>query len=248
MMSSCAMVPRSITLCFAAVISALNLALCPIKVALAETNIDEPFGLFTVVVPEAPLSATWKELLLQVSNDLSIVAHCHSDPQSCSSPAALKFLAIVKEGEQYKDRVQIGHINRAANFAIRALASAHVDDEWRSPLVALARGVGDCKHYAVLKYAALRGAGVAPDALKIVVVEVRSTHQQHAVVAVRIQNHWLLLDNHTLTLIESSIGLDYYDPLYALDEHGVRQFALPSHPAQIAESLQRRVSPPIKNN
>ena len=242
------MVQRSITLCFAAVISALYLALCPIKVALAETNIDEPFGLSSIVIPETPLSATWKELLLQVSNDLSIVGHCRSDPQSCSSPAALKFLAIVKEGEQHEDRVQIGHINRAANLVIRALDSTHVDDDWRSPLVTLDRGVGDCKHYAVLKYAALRVAGVAPDALKIVVVEVRSTHQQHAVVAVRIQNRWLLLDNRTLTLIESSIALDYYDPLYALDEHGVRRFALPSRPAQVAESLQRRVSPFIKNN
>lgn len=242
------MVQRSITLCLAAVISALYLALCFIKVALAETNIDEPFGLFTFVTPEAPISTTWKELLLQVGNDASIVAHCRSEPQSCSSPAALKFLAIVKEGEQHEDRVQIGHINRAANFALRALDSAHVDDEWRSPLVVLARGAGDCKHYAVLKYVALREAGVAPDALKIVVVEVRSTHQQHAVVAVHIQNRWLLLDNRTLTLVESSIALDYYDPLYALDEHGVRRFALPSRPAQVAESLQRRVSPSIKNN
>lgn len=248
MMSGYAIVSRLITLCFAAVIAALYLALCPNKVALAQTNIDEPFGLFTVEAPEASLSASWKELLLQVSNDLSIIARCRSEPQSCSSSAALKFLAIAKEGEQHEGRVQIGHINRTANFAIRALDSAHVDDEWRSPLVAIARGVGDCKHYAVLKYAALREAGIAPDALKIVVVEVRSTHQQHAVVAARIENRWLLLDNHTLTLIESSTALDYYAPLYALDEHGVRQFAMPLHPAQIADSMQRRVGPPIKNN
>jgi len=132
----------------------------------------------------------------------------------------------VKEGEQKQGRNQIAHINRAANLAIRALDSAHSENEWRSPLDILARGAGDCKHAAVLKYAALREAGIDENALRIVVVEVRSTHQQHAVVAVRTEGHWVLLDNHTSTLIESQAGFDYYDPLYALDQSGVRQFAL----------------------
>ena len=82
------------------------------------------------------------------------------------------------------------------------------------------------KHYAVLKYAMLRELGVSPDALKIIVVEVRSIHQLHAVLSVRAEkDRWLLLDNRTLMLIESSMALDYYDPLYEFDQNGVRQFA-----------------------
>jgi predicted transglutaminase-like cysteine proteinase len=126
---------------------------------------------------------------------------------------------------------------------MRLLDTTHADDEWRSPLAALARTAGDCKHYAVLKYAALREAGFAPDALKIVIVGVRSTHERHAIVAVRVEKHrWVFLDNHTLTLAESSMALDHYDPLFELDEHGVRQFALPSRPLQIANSSQRFVT------
>ena len=34
-------------------------------------------------------------------------------------------------------------------------------DAWTSPFAALAAGAGDCKQYAVLKYAALQAAGFA---------------------------------------------------------------------------------------
>ena len=93
-------------------------------------------------------------------------------------------------------------------------------------------------------YAALREAGFAPEVLKIVIVEVRSTHQQHAILAVRAENgRWLLLDNRTLTLVESSMALDYYDPLYQLDENGVRQFGLPSRSPELAQSLRPTQTP-----
>ena len=85
------------------------------------------------------------------------------------------------------------------------------------------------KHYAVLKYAMFRELGVSPDALKIVVVEVRSIQQQHAILAVRAEKgRWLLLDDRTTMLVESSMALDYYDPLYEFDQNGVRRFGLPS--------------------
>jgi predicted transglutaminase-like cysteine proteinase len=88
--------------------------------------------------------------------------------------------------------------------------SSHADNEWRSPLAILSRGIGDCKHHALLKYAMLREIGVSPDALKIIVVEVRSTHQLHAILAVRAEKGgWLVIDNRTLVLVESSMALNY---------------------------------------
>ena len=148
-------------------------------------DVDEPFGLSTIPAEETAMAATWKELLVEINNDLSIVAKCREQSKSCSSPAAIKFVSIAKEGERHDGLAQIGQLNRAANFTIRPLDTAHADDEWRSPLAILARSSGDCKHYAVLKYAMLRELGVSPDALKIIVVEVRSIHQLHAVLSVR---------------------------------------------------------------
>ena len=185
-------------------------------------TLASPLELSTVPAAETAMAATWKELLVEINNDLSIVANCREQSELCSSPAAIEFVNITKEGERHEGLARIGHLNRAANFAIRPLDTAHADDEWRSPLAILARSSGDCKHYAVLKYAMLRELGVSPDALKILVVEVRSIQQQHAILAVRAEKgRWLLLDNHTLMLVESSMALDYYDPLYEFDQNGV---------------------------
>jgi predicted transglutaminase-like cysteine proteinase len=214
------------------VVAALCFAFSPVITARAQSNSDQPFGLATVEVTEGLLSTTWTKVLREVNKDFPIIAHCRAEPSACSSPAALKFLTLVQEGVHQQGRGQIAHINRAANAALRSVKSPKVDKEWRPPLGVLAEGTGDCKHYAVLKYAALAAAGIAPDALEIVVVEVRSSHEQHAMVAVRSEGRWLLLDNRTSILIESAEALAYYDPLYVLDQDGVRQFAL-SHPAQI---------------
>ena len=229
--------------CLSAAISVLYVLVFCLK-AHAQPGIDQPFGLSTVPVAETAIAAAWKGLLIEITNDLSIVRNCRETPQSCSSLAAIKFVSIAKEGERHEGLARIGQLNRAANLAIRALNTTPADDEWRSPLAILARSSGDCKHYAVLKYAMLRELGVSPDALKILVVEVRSIHQRHAILAVRAENgRWLLLDNRTLMLVESSMALDYYDPLYQLDENGVRQFGLPSRSPELAQSLRPTQTP-----
>jgi predicted transglutaminase-like cysteine proteinase len=120
----------------------------------------------------------------------------------------------------------------------QTLQSGHADDQWRSLLAILSWNSGDCKNYAVL-----RELGVSPDALKIIVVEVRSSHQLHAILAVREQGGWLLLDNRTLMLVESSMALEYYDPLYELDQNGIREFALPTRSPRLAQSLRPTRTP-----
>ncbi len=214
-------VRKSVTNCLSAALSVLYVLVFCLK---AHAGIGEPFGLSTVPAAETAIAAMWKELLVGINNDLAIVAKCREQPQSCSSPAAIKFASIAKEGEQRGGLAQIGHLNRAATLAV----TAHADGEWRSPLAILSRSSGDCKHYVVLKYAMLKELGLSADDLKIIIVEVRSSRQLHAILAVRTEkDRWLLLDNRTLMLVESSMVLDYYDPLYELDQNGVRQFALP---------------------
>lgn len=59
-------------------------------------------------------------------------------------------------------------------------------------LAAVAKGTGDCKQHAILKYAALHDAGFSPDAVRIVIVGDKLLHQQHALVAVREEGRWLI--------------------------------------------------------
>jgi predicted transglutaminase-like cysteine proteinase len=201
----------------------------------AQTDMREPFGLPTVAAPEGPLWSTWRMLQRQFRVDRATIARCRDEPHACPAPAALQFVKIVEAGRAHEGLARIGNINRAVNLAIRAVSDTtqgSTRDEWTSPLAALAAGAGDCKQYAVLKYAALRDAGFAAEDLRLVILELKPRPLRHAVVALRHEGRWLVLDNRTLRLVESSAVLGHYQPLYALDRRGVWQFGKPQGPEE----------------
>ena len=199
----------------------------------AQTDIGEPFGLSTTSVSDGPLWTAWQDLQPQIKADQEIVQQCRREPKNCSSAAALRFIAIVDEGQSYEAMARIGHINRAVNFIIKSFdLTKRVDDKWTSPLATLTTGVGDCKQFSVLKYAALIDAGFTPDDLRVAILNSKLRHDVHAVVAVRNDGRWIILDNRSLSLVDANEILDRYIPLYVLDQHGVRQFVLPKQMAE----------------
>jgi len=186
----------------------------------------EPFGRASVL-EQGPLAATWRALQAQTTAEQSVIARCRTAPSSCSSTPALRFIAIVDEGKAFGGLARIGHINRAVNFALRPLDVRAADarqERWTTPLAALAAGEGDCKQFAVLKYAALRAAGFASDDVRVVIMGERRRPETHAMVAVRNGARWLVLDNRSLAIVESRTLLDRYRPLYTLGRDGVRRF------------------------
>ncbi|MDI1347570.1 MAG: transglutaminase-like cysteine peptidase [Pseudolabrys sp.] len=200
----------------------------------ARAESAELFGLATVAVADGALPATWRKLQTEIQSDERIVVQCRAEPQSCAWPAALRFIAIVGEGNGYDGLARIGRINRAVNLAIGAANAVAVQSAWSSPLQTLAVGSGDCKQYAVLKYAALQDAGIAADDLRLVIVRIKRPQNPgvkptgHALVAVRNDADWIVLDNRSLAMIESRQVLDQYLPLFVLDHRGVRRFVQPS--------------------
>jgi predicted transglutaminase-like cysteine proteinase len=94
-------------------------------------------------------------------------------------------------------------------------------DFWASPLQTMASGAGDCEDYAIVKYVALRELGVPPDDLRLVIVQDEKREIGHAVVAVRYEQRWLILDNRTMSILDADDVRDYR-PLFALDQQGTR--------------------------
>src|SRR5262249_929590 len=88
-----------------------------------QADINGPFGLPTVAISEGQWSATWRDLQSQTQSEKRIIAQCRAEPHLCTSSAALRFISLVKEGEQYDGLLRIARINRAVNFAIRPLVS-----------------------------------------------------------------------------------------------------------------------------
>ena len=118
-------------------------------------------------------------------------------------------------------------INRAINFAIRPmsdLAQWGVPDRWSSPLETFSTGRGDCEDYAIAKYVALMQAGVPTEDLRLVIVHDLAVGENHAVVAVRFDDEWFVLDNRWLTLV-ADVEVPRTVPLFVLDHDGVKEFA-----------------------
>jgi predicted transglutaminase-like cysteine proteinase len=154
------------------------------------------------------------------------LALCDGDRDRCASPAALQLLAIVDNARARQGRARLGEINRAINLAIRPMsdqAQYGEIDVWSSPLVTFANGAGDCEDYAIAKFVALRQAGISPDDLRIVIMRDEIRRDDHAVAAVRLDGHWLTLDNRRMAMVEDA-DLRNYRPLFVIDQSGVMQY------------------------
>jgi predicted transglutaminase-like cysteine proteinase len=168
------------------------------------------------------ISAQWADLQSRIQSEQETLAECRADSAKCPA-AARQFLQIVELGRQRQGRARLAEINRAVNFSIRPVsdwAQYGVADFWSSPLVTLSAGAGDCEDYAVLKYVALREAGITPNDLRLLIVYDPRRRTNHAVVAVHLDEEWLILDSHTLIMVTSSHAR-YYRPLFVLDHRRV---------------------------
>jgi len=180
---------------------------------------SEPFGLDSIPVTSGWLLDTWRSVQNDIRADSTILKRYRTQAENCSS-AAKTFLAIIAEGRGHTGRARIGVINRAINLAIRAKSDPAY---WMGPLATLSKGSGDCKDYAIAKYVALREAGIAEEDLRLVIVHDLALDEDHAIVATRLGQNWIVLDNRWLTLARD-IDLRRVVPLFVLDHDGLRQF------------------------
>ena len=180
---------------------------------------EEPFTSVGLHFADGALAQIWQDVKVRVLADMARLALCAVQEASCS-PGARALRAIVGDVRNRDGLARIGLINRAINLAVKPTEDPFV---WQSPLETLARGAGDCKDYAVAKYLALIEAGFPERDVKLVIVRDTAAREDHAIVAVRINAAWFLLDNRWLALIRD-VELPRAEPLYILDEHGVRRF------------------------
>jgi predicted transglutaminase-like cysteine proteinase len=187
------------------------------------------------------ISAKWADLQARIQLEQEALAACRAGSINCPA-AARRFLHIVELGRQRQGRARLAEINRAVNFSIRPVsdwAQYGVADFWSAPLATLNAGKGDCEDYAVLKYEALREAGIAPENLRLLLVYYPRRRTNHAVVAVHVDEEWLILDNSTLIMANSS-DVRHYRPLFVLDHRGIGVFGF----GGVGDGLQTRPADP----
>jgi predicted transglutaminase-like cysteine proteinase len=189
----------------------------------------EPFGLATFPVYAGGLHDKWQGVAHKLDDERVQLALCDGDRDDCASTAALQFLAIVDSGRARAGRARLGEINRAINLAIHPmsdLAQYGEIDVWSSPLVTFYRGAGDCEDYAIAKYVALLEAGIAANDLRIVILRDTLSGEDHAVAAVRLDGHWLMLDNRRMAMVEDAYVRNY-QPLFVIGPSGPMRYVGP---------------------
>lgn len=101
-----------------------------------------------------------------------------------------------------------GYVNARVRF-VDDRVQFGVADRWLAPAETLTRGRGDCEDFALAKRALLRAAGVPDKDLYIVVLKDLSRRADHAVLVVRAAGRFLVLDNGTNRIVDSSDVQDY---------------------------------------
>jgi len=198
----------------------------PAEPAPAPPPVAEPFGLGAAAIANGNVVTKWSGVEADIRDGNEILARCRDDMAQCPAPAK-DFLDIVAQGRAQTGRARIGVINRAVNLAIEPmsdLAQWGVPDRWSAPLETMTTHRGDCEDYAIAKYVALTAAGVAAEDVKLVIVRNTAANEDHAVVAVRDDGVWIVLDNRWLTLVDD-VAMPNVVPLFVLDGAGVRKFA-----------------------
>jgi predicted transglutaminase-like cysteine proteinase len=189
-------------------------------------QLAEPFNMPAKAALPEEIASKWSDLQSRVVADEKTIAACRTDERSCS-PAARRFLSLVESGGKNERRIQLGKINRAVNLAIRPAsdwAQYGTADFWASPLQTLGSGAGDCEDYAIVKYVVLRALGMAETDLRLMIVRDDKHQTEHAIVAVRDEREWLILDNRTMFIVNAE-DARYYNPLFVLEQKMPQTFA-----------------------
>jgi predicted transglutaminase-like cysteine proteinase len=176
-----------------------------------ENSRSEPFRARYSPGSQSRIVAKWRAVMEAMRRDGILLDACRAQPDTCMLPAADTFLKIEKEALLRTGRARIGEINRAVNLGVRASDDARrfgMPDRWTSPLETLGSTRGDCEDYAIAKYALLRAAGFADADLRLVIVRLPLMRVDHAVLAVRYEGRWLILDNRRFAMLDAEYFAD----------------------------------------
>jgi predicted transglutaminase-like cysteine proteinase len=204
---------------------------------------DHPFGMTAFAAPDGVNTQQWRQIKADILSELPKLTRCQANLDACTSTNR-KFTEIVTEAERQDGLAKIVLINAVINALIDYEPDRTqwgVADQWTAPFVnkkgAFETGHGDCEDYALAKYVALRQAGVRSEDVRMVLVHDHAVRADHAVLAVRYDKRWLILDNRWDKLVADT-DLTQFKALASIDANGMtllaKQFTLNSRIAPAA--------------
>ena len=206
---------------------------------------DEPFGRQASEPVGGSLRNLWRSASSKLPRERNILATCRLNVEKCPTDAA-KFLSVINQASEETGWTRIAEVNRAINLDISPvndITQYGTANLWPTPLMAFASNAGDCKDYAIAKYVALSELGVSTDDLRLIIVHLRNSKEDHAIVAVRLDGRWLILDNRTSEMRYDTDVADY-DPTFVIQGDDVKRLKL--SPPQMRTAEVRATHSPVK--
>jgi predicted transglutaminase-like cysteine proteinase len=110
------------------------------------------------------------------------------------------------------DKAGLGAINSWANSSIRYVEDRELygeADHWATANETLRRHAGDCEDIAIVKMQMLAAYGVKREDMNLVIARDLVRSADHALLVVRIDGHYWLLDNSTDAVLDAQQSYDY---------------------------------------
>lgn len=168
----------------------------------AHASLPNLFGSVALSVSRTPFDAGWNRV---------------ANADVTGSAAAFAMDAAIGN-----DRTAIDKINRYVNARIAYTSDNRQfgrEDRWMRPDEAFAAGRGDCEDYAIAKMAMLKKAGFDARDLYVVVLKDLANLNDHAVLAVRHEGRFLILDN-SHDRVEDANDISFFRPVMSYSAAG----------------------------
>ena len=144
-------------------------------------------------------------------------------------------------------RERIEAVNRYINRRIQFVDDSQQygrEDLWTAAGETLRRGRGDCEDYAIAKLQMLRAAGIAERDLYLVIVKDLVRRADHAVLVVRADDRFLVLDNGTDIVADAETIRDYRPVMtFAATGAWIHGYRRPTAPIQVASVDLKPLAP-----
>lgn len=160
----------------------------------------------------------WERVLSRLEQEGELFKLCDENIDYCSSPALAGWRDFMSEQQGLTRLQQVKAVNKFVNRwpYITDDQLWGLSDYWATPMEFLEHS-GDCEDYSILKYISLRELGVPAEDLRILVVRDVVRDIAHAILGVRVDGKWMILDS----LFTAVLGHDkmlQYTPYYAVNE------------------------------
>lgn len=168
----------------------------------AVASIDSPdfFGTSALRISRTPLDTKWRRV-------------------NAFRAAGGSWAPLLRQQRSRDRSAQLEAVNRWVNARVTFQNDRMAADRWSSLSETVSRGRGDCEDYAIAKMQLLSALGFPAEDLYLAIVKDLVRRADHALLVVRLDGRFLVLDNNSNLILEPH-QLSDYRPVFTYSAGG----------------------------